>query len=83
MDEVKSLAALERRNVGEVVAELVRVGLDSRVHRHVPADADELATPEQWMQDWLALADKFMQDAPPGLTARDLLNEERNRLDRR
>jgi hypothetical protein len=34
------------------------------------------------MLDWFALADELMKDAPPGPTARDILNEGRNRLER-
>jgi hypothetical protein len=60
MDEIKNLGARERRKVGEVVADLVRAGLDSRAHTSSRAVGDE--SPEQWMRQWLALADELMQD---------------------
>jgi hypothetical protein len=40
-------------------------------------------TPEQWLEEWLKLADEALEDAPPGPTARALLEEERNRLEPR
>lgn len=40
-------------------------------------------SPEQWLEDWLDLADELMKDAPPGPTARELVEEGRNRLERR
>jgi metal-responsive CopG/Arc/MetJ family transcriptional regulator len=34
MNEVESLAAREQREVGEVVADLVRIGLENRSHQN-------------------------------------------------
>jgi hypothetical protein len=79
MDEVKTLANREHREVGEVVAELVRAGLDNRTQ---PLSEEDQVSAEQWILDWLALADQLMMDAPSGPSARDLLEEERNRLER-
>lgn len=80
MTEVKILAAREQRKLGELMAELVRAGLDERTRGGA---AGSPASAEEWLAAWLQLADELMQDAPPGLTARALLDEERNRLERR
>lgn len=80
MTEVKVLAAREQRKLGELMAELVRAGLDARTPG---GEAGQAASAEAWLAAWLQLADDLMQDAPPGPTARALLDEERNRLERR
>lgn len=81
MDEVKDLATREQRAVGEVVADLVRIDLEKRGHQI--DSQDEHTDSVQRMLDWFALADELMKDAPPGPTARELLEEDRNRLERR
>jgi hypothetical protein len=81
MDEVKDLATREQRNLGEVMADLVRIGLKNRGH-HIDSQ-DEHADSVQRMLDWFALADELMKDAPPGPTARELLEEDRDRLERK
>ena len=87
--QVKSLADHEQRELGELMVELVRTGLERRSRRerrpssrgHAPVEQQTNA--EQWVVEWLALADELMQDAPAGPSARALLEEERNRLERR
>jgi hypothetical protein len=81
MTEVKILAAREQRKLGELMAELVRAGLESRTR--ADGEAGQPASAEAWLAAWLKLADELMQDAPAGPTARALLGEERNRLERR
>lgn len=81
MTEVKILAAREQRKLGDLVAELVRTGLDSRTR--LIYQTGQQASAEQWLVEWLRLADEVMQDAPAGPTARALLEEERNRLEHR
>jgi hypothetical protein len=80
MTEVKVLAARERRKLGELMAELVSAGLEARVR--AGGQAGPPAEAEQWLVEWLQLADKVTQDAPAGPTARELLDEARNRLER-
>jgi hypothetical protein len=82
MIEVKVLAARERRKLGELMAELVRAGLAQR-HVQPPIAEDQRRAAEQWLEGWLKLADEVMAGAPPGPTARELLEEDRNRLERR
>lgn len=79
MTEVKILAAREQRKLGELMAELVRAGLEGRMRGGEAAQPDSA---EEWLAAWLKLADELMQDAPAGPAARALLDEERNRLER-
>ena len=81
LNEVATLAARERRNVDEVVAELVRAGLESRTH---PIDAaQQQLSAEQWLEEWLRLGEETLRDAPPGPTATEILTADRSRLERR
>lgn len=84
MTEVKVLAAREQRKLGELMAELVRAGLES--HTRPAGQAGQASGAEQWLVEWLKLADEIMQGAPASPedhpTARALLEQERNRLER-
>ncbi len=75
--QVKADAALRGLTVREVTIRLyqrwLREGGDERTRE----------TPAAWLRSWLDAADKAMQDAPAGLTAREELNADRNRLERR
>lgn len=74
---VKAKSALEGRAIRDVTVELYQRWL---VQEPItPASP----TPDQWLQEWFSLADEIMKDAPPGPTARELLEEDRNRLERR
>lgn len=79
MTEVQVLAELEQRSVGDVLAELVRVGLASRV-QEMQQSTNPNDAPKS-LAEWYALVDRAMDGAPDGPSARSLLNEERNRLD--
>ena len=76
--ELNSLAARENRLVDDVVAELIQVGLEARTY---PDKNDTSAQAETRLLQWFALADELMQDAPAGPTARQILEEDRNRLE--
>ena len=43
----------------------------------------EQRSPEEQLEDLFRQADELMAGAPPGPTARELLEEDRNRLERR
>ena len=80
MVEVQALATFEKRKVDDVVAEPLRDALTSRSKPH-----DERTIPqdgEQRMIEWFALADTLMDDTPSGPTAREILDEDRNRSER-
>ena len=78
----KVLAARERRKLGELMAELVRTGLE--YHRtQPPVDEARRLAAEQWLADWLKLGEEMLRNAPPGPTASEILAADRNRLERR
>jgi hypothetical protein len=74
--KVKAKSALQGRPVRAVAVELFQRWLDE------DALAPDL-TPEQWLESWLRLADETLADAPPGPTAREILERDRERLERR
>jgi hypothetical protein len=74
--QVKARSALEGRTVREVTTELYRSWLATSPSASVPPSA------EQWLESWLTLADTLVDAQGSGATARALLNEGRDRLDR-
>jgi hypothetical protein len=74
--QVKAKSALEDRTIREVTIELYQTWLSRS-----PA-AGAVPTPEDWLSEWFRLADEMMKDAPPGPTARAILEEGRSRLER-
>ena len=69
-------SALEGRTVREVTIELYSRWLEGGPP--LPG-----VTVNQWLADWFRLADETLKDAPPGSTARSLLEEARGRLEPR
>ena len=92
---VKAKSALEGRPVDAVVADLIQRSLgetptevqraDSGQESPVPTRltrrelAKQHPTPK-WLEDWFRMADEAFKDAPPGPTAREILEQDRNRL---
>jgi hypothetical protein len=74
--QVKAKSALEGRAIREVTIELYQAWLTEEA----PVVDDR--SPEQALEDLFKLADKLTANAPPGPTARELLEEDRNRLER-
>lgn len=74
--KVKAKSALEGRPIRAVTVELYQRWLEE----DMPASSQASA---QWLEQWLQLADEASKDAPPGPTAREILEQDRNRLDRR
>ena len=74
--QVKAKSALEGRAIREVTIELYKAWLKGES----PVIDDR--TPEQALKDLFKLADELTAKAPPGPTARELLEEDRNRLER-
>lgn len=74
---VKAKSALQGRTIREVTMELYQSWLAD------VATTASAPSPEQWLEEWLKLADATMQDAPPGPSAREILEEDRNRLEPR
>ena len=75
--QVKAKSALEGRAIREVTIELYQTWLKQEVA------VGEQRRPEQQLEDLFHLADKLMAGAPPGPTAREILEEDRNRLEPR
>lgn len=74
---VKAKSALQGRTIREVTVELYRSWL---AEESAPASTP---SPEQWLEEWLRLGEETLRDAPPGPTAREILEEDRNRLEPR
>ena len=72
---VKAKSALEGRAVREVTIELYRDWLDKC--------SESKLSPAEWLENWLRLGEESLRDAPPGPTAREIIEEDRNRLERR
>lgn len=73
---VKAEAALRGLTVREVTTDLYQRWLKEGQ----PRDAQE--APDQWLRSWLSAADKAIERAPAGPSARDELGASRNRLER-
>ena len=75
--QVKAKSALEGRAIREVTIELYQAWLKEEM------PLGEQRSPEEQLEDLFRQADELMDGAPPGPTARELLEEDRNRLERR
>ena len=75
--KVKAKSALLGRPVREVTVELYERWLAEG------SSQGARESPEDWLRAWLALADEAMKIAPPGPSAREELDADRNRLERR
>jgi hypothetical protein len=73
---VKAKSALDGRTIREVTIELYRAWIDQE-------PASEQVSAEQWLEEMFQWADEVMVDLPQGPTAREILEEDRNRLERR
>lgn len=74
--QVKAKSALQGRPIRTVTIELFQRWIDEDA-------ATATLTPTQALEEWFRLADEVMKDAPPGPTAREILEQDRNRLERR
>ncbi|MFN8634271.1 MAG: hypothetical protein U0893_10485 [Chloroflexota bacterium] len=78
--EVEARSAREGRPVRDVAVELFRRWLDG------DSSATEIATvsaAEAWLDRWLRLGESAFEDALPGPSAREILDADRDRLERR
>lgn len=74
--KVKAKSALLGHSVREVTTDLYQQWLGD-AH-----PADENASPEAWLESWLADAEAAARSAPAGPSARQILDEDRHRLER-
>ena len=93
---VEETSALQGRPVDAVVAELIRRGLDAEMNGARKPE-DQLTDPggsassiktrrqlaQEWLDEWLRMGEEASRTAPPGPSAREILEEGRNRLERR
>jgi hypothetical protein len=80
MTEVKALATREQRNLGDIIAELVQTGLESRKEQTTEEDLRRAAA-QQWLAEWIKMGEEALCDAPPGPTATEILAADRDRLE--
>ncbi len=73
---VKAKSALEGRAVREVTIELYRRWLGQE-------GGGAERSPSEWLENWVRLGDELLRDAPDASTAREILEEDRNRLETR
>jgi len=86
--KVKAKSALQGRPIRAVAEELFRRWLEE--DRPLPNSSSEpgasahgrACSPEEWLEDWLRLGEQFSRNAPPGPTATEILEADRNRLER-
>jgi predicted transcriptional regulator YdeE len=74
--QVKAKSALEGRAIREVTIDLYQTW----VTQNQPEEPS--LSPEQWVEEWLRLGQETLRNAQPGPTAREILEEDRNRLER-
>ena len=85
---VKARSALEGRPIRAVAVELFQRWLDEAASCpdwSVEPDSSarvRARTPEEWLEEWFRLGDEFSRNAPPGPTATEILEADRNRLER-
>jgi len=73
--QIKAKSALEGRAVREVTIELYRKWLSAS---HLPAPDETLA---EGLRAWFEMADRAVENAPPGPSAREILSEDRDHLE--
>ena len=75
--KVKAKSALLGKPVREVTVELYQHWLGEK------EEPQPEASPETWLESWLAAADEAVRAAPRGPSAREILIADRNRQDHR
>lgn len=74
---VKAKSALHGRAIREVTMELYQRWLADDIPSGDPRSAEE------WLDEWIALGEEALRDAPPGPTAGEISEAGRDRLERR
>lgn len=76
--KVKAKSAIQGRRVRDVTVELFQRWIGER-----PAGKEPPGSAAAWLEDWLRLGDEQSKKAPGGPSAREILEQDRGRLDRR
>ena len=77
---VKAKSALEGRPIRAVTIELFQQWLAEETSAALQTTEP---TPEQWLEDWIRLGERWSRNAPAGPTATEILEADRSRLERR
>jgi hypothetical protein len=73
---VKAKSAMQGLSIREVTAELYEAWLSEKPR------GDEALSVEKWLEGWTRLGEDALKDAPDGPSAREILENDRNRLER-
>ena len=76
--KVKAKSAMQGRPVRAVAEELFRRWVEEDT---VTSDHASARMRLERLENWFRLADEFFKDAPPGPSAREILEQDRGRLD--
>lgn len=76
--KVKAKSAVQGRRVRDVTVELFQRWIGEKPEAKAPSDS---AT--EWLDDWLRFGEELSKKAPPGQSARAVLEQDRAQLDRR
>ncbi len=76
--KVKAKSAVQGRRVRDVTVELFQHWIEGK-----PDKRAEPGSAQAWLDDWLKLGERAGRNAPPGPSAREILGQDRARLDRR
>jgi len=86
---IKAKSALQGRPIRAVAVELFQRWLDdeplmgNRLCEPDPSAHARERSPEEWLEDWLRLGEEFSRNALPGPSAREILEQDRDRLEGR
>jgi hypothetical protein len=76
--KVKAKSAIQGRRVRDVTVELFQHWVEGKSGKKAkPGSA------MAWLDDWIKLGEEAGRNAPPGPSAREILEQDRARLDRR
>lgn len=76
--KVKAKSAIQGRRVRDVTVELFQHWVDKK-----PEKKAKPGSAMAWLDEWLQLGEEAGRNAPPGPSAREILEQDRARLDRR
>jgi hypothetical protein len=76
--KVKAKSAIQGRRVRDVTVELFQHWIEGK-----PGKKAKPGSAMAWLDDWIKLGEEAGRNAPPGPSAREILEQDRAHLDRR
>jgi len=76
--KVKAKSAIQGRRVRDVTVELFQHWIEEK-----PGRKAKPGSAMAWLDDWIKLGEEAGRNAPPSPSAREILEQDRARLDRR